>query len=83
MAKKKKKESFKTFHNLEKFKFKTIKTTLKSILLNHNEIQPLITNIVFEVNDLVIHTYQFIRLYILYCFYNQIEFPIEGKTSSH
>ena len=53
MAKKKKKESFKTFHNLEKSKFKTIKTTLKSILLNHNEIQPLITNIVFEVNDLI------------------------------
>ena len=46
MAKKKKKESFKTFHNLEKSKFKTIKTTLKSILLNHAEIQPLITNIV-------------------------------------
>ena len=35
MAKKKKKETFKTFRNLEKSKFKTIKTTLKSVLLKH------------------------------------------------
>ena len=70
MAKKKKKETFKTFRNLEKSKFKTIKTTLKSVLLKHSEVQPLITDLVFEMNDLVIHTYQFIRLYILYCFHN-------------
>ena len=33
MVKKKKKESFKTFRNLEKSKFKTIKTTLKSVFI--------------------------------------------------
>jgi hypothetical protein len=76
MAKKKKKETFKTFTNLEKSKFKTIKTTLKSVLLKHKEVQPLIANLVFEINDLVIHTYQFIRLYILYCFHNNLAFPI-------
>ena len=76
MAKKKKKETFKTFRNLEKSKFKTIKTTLKNVLLKHSEVQPLITNLVFEMNDLVIHTYQFIRLYILYCFHNNLPFPI-------
>jgi hypothetical protein len=76
MAKKKKKETFKTFRNLEKSKFKTIKTTLKSVLLKHSEVQPLITDLVFEMNDLVIHTYQFIRLYILYCFHNYLEFPV-------
>jgi hypothetical protein len=76
MAKKKKKETFKTFRNLEKSKFKTIKTTLKSVLLKHSEVQPIITNLVFEINDLVIHTYQFIRLYILYCFHNNLAFPI-------
>ena len=76
MAKKKKKEPFKTFRNLEKSKFKTIKTTLKSVLLKHNAIQPIITNLVFEINDLVIHTYQFIRLYVLYCFHNNLVFPI-------
>jgi hypothetical protein len=76
MAKKKKKETFKTFRNLEKSNFKTIKTTLKSVLLKHREVQPLITNLVFEINDLVIHTYQFIRLYILYCFHKDLAFPI-------
>jgi len=76
MVKKKKKETFKTFRNLEKSKFKTIKTTLKSVLLKHSEVQPLITNLVFEINDLVIHTYQFIRLYILYCFHKDLAFPI-------
>jgi hypothetical protein len=80
VRKKKKKETFKTFRNLEKsrklVKFKTIKTTLKSVLLKHSEVQPIITNLVFEMNDLVIHTYQFIRLYILYCFHNHLEFPI-------
>jgi hypothetical protein len=75
MVKKKKKETFKTFRNLEKSKFKTIKTTLKTVLLKHSELQPLITNLVFEINDLVIHTYQFIRLYILYCFHNHLAFP--------
>ena len=76
MVKKKKKETFKTFRNLEKSKFKTIKTTLKTVLLKHNEVQPVITNLVFEINDLVIHSYQFIRLYILYCFHNNLEFPV-------
>ena len=76
MAKKKKKETFKTFRNLEKSKFKTIKTTLKTVLLNYNDVQPLINNVVFEINDLVIHTYQFIRLFILYCFHNHLEFPV-------
>ena len=76
MVKKKKKETFKTFRNLEKSKFKTIKTTLNSVLLKHSEIQPLIANLVFEINDLVIHTYQFIRLYILYCFHNHLAFPV-------
>ena len=76
MVKKKKKETFKTFRNLEKSKFKTIKTTLKSVLLKHSEVQPLITNLVSEINDLVIHTCQFIRLYILYCFHNNLEFPV-------
>ena len=76
MVKKKKKESFKTFRNLEKSKFKTIKTTLKSVLLKYKEVQPIITNLVFEINDLVIHSYQFIRLYILYCFHNNISLPV-------
>ena len=76
MVKKKKKDIFKTFRNLEKPKFKTIKTTLKSVLLKYKEVQPIIGNLVFEINELVIHSYQFIRLYILYCFHSNLAFPI-------
>ena len=64
-VKKKKKEEFKEFRNNEKSAYKTFKIPLKSILFNCDTIQPVINNLVFEMNDLVIHTYQFIRLYVL------------------
>lgn len=64
-VKKKKKEEFKQFRNSEKSAYKTFKIPLKTILFNRDTIQPLINNLVFEMNDLVIHTYQFIRLYVL------------------
>jgi len=41
--------------------------------VRHNGHKPL----VFEMNDLVIHTYQFIRLYVLLtCFSNQTDLPV-------
>ena len=50
MVKKKKlKDDFKTFRNNDKSSFQTIKTTLKSILLNRNEIQSEINDLVFEI----------------------------------
>jgi hypothetical protein len=64
-VKKKKKEEFKEFRNNEKSAYKTFKIPLKTILLNRDTIQPVINHLVFEMNDLVIHTYQFIRLYVL------------------
>ena len=65
-VKKKKKEDFKDFRNNEKSAYKTFKIPLKTILLNRDTTQPLINSLVFEMNDLVIHTYQFIRLYVLH-----------------
>jgi hypothetical protein len=66
MVKKKKvKDEFKEFRKTEKSAYKTFKIPLKTILLNRDTIQPLVNNLVFEMNDLVIHTYQFIRLYVL------------------
>ena len=62
---KKKKQEFREFRNNEKSAYKTLKIPLKTILLNCDTIQPIINNLVFEMNDLVIHTYQFIRLYVL------------------
>jgi hypothetical protein len=64
-VKKKKKEDFKEFRNNEKSAYKTFKIPLKTILLNRDTTQPVINHLVFEMNDLVIHTYQFIRFYVL------------------
>ena len=81
MVKKKKlKDEFKSFRHNEKASFQTIKTTLKSVLLNRNEIQPEINNLVFEMNDLMINSYQFIRLYVLHCYCNQLSLPEIDET---
>jgi hypothetical protein len=72
---KKKKETFQEFRSNEKSAYTTIKTTLKSVLYNHKEVQPVITNMVFEMNDLMIHSYQFIRLYVLKCYNDNQPLP--------
>jgi hypothetical protein len=53
---KKKKEVFQEFRKNDKSAYKTLKIPLKTILLNRDTIQPVINNLVFEMNDLVIHT---------------------------
>ena len=73
--KKKKKDEFKEFRNNDKSAYKTFKIPLKTILLNKDVVQPLINQLVFEMNDLVIHTYQFIRLYILKCYTDKQPLP--------
>jgi len=77
---KKKKEVFQDFRNTEKSAYKTFKIPLKTILLNRDTMQPVINNLVFEMNDLVIHTYQFIRLYVLYCYTNNKPLPELNDT---
>lgn len=77
---KKKKQEFQEFRNNEKSAYKTLKIPLKTILLNRDTIQPAINNLVFEMNNLVIHTYQFIRLYILYCYTNNNPLPELSDT---
>jgi len=80
VKKKKPKDTFKEFRNNEKSAYKTFKIPLKTILLNRDTIQPVINNLVFEMNDLVIHTYQFIRLYILNCYTNNSPLPMIDET---
>ena len=75
VKKKKPKEIFQEFRNNEKTAYKTFKIPLKTILLHRDTIQPVINNLVFEMNDLVIHTYQFIRLYVLNCYTNKQSLP--------
>ena len=79
-VKKKKKEDFKEFRNNEKSAYKTFKIPLKTILLNRDVTQPVIDHLVFEMNDLVIHTYQFIRLYVLHQYTQKLELPIIDDT---
>jgi hypothetical protein len=75
MGKKKKKDIIQEFRSTDKSAYTTIKTTLKSVLHNHKEVQPVITNLVFEMNDLMIHSYQFIRLYVLKCYNDNQPLP--------
>ena len=78
--KKKQNDKFKEFRNNEKSAYKTFKIPLKTILLHYDTIQPVINNIVFEMNDLVIHTYQFIRLYVLNSYINKQLLPKLDET---
>ena len=58
----------------DKLNIFVVKTTLKSILKDFNNNFIIINNLVKEANECVIRTYQFIRLYFLYCYYNNLEF---------
>jgi hypothetical protein len=53
---------------------------LKTILQNRDTTQPVINHLVFEMNDLVIHTYQFIRLYVLDKYTKNQPLPTIDKT---
>ena len=79
-VKKKLKDTFQEFRNNEKSAYKTFKIPLKTILLNRVTTQSVINNLVFEMNDLVIHAYQFIRLYVLHQFTNDNPLPEINDT---
>ena len=80
MKKKKLKEKFQEFRNNEKSAYKTFKIPLKSILVNCETTQPLVNDLVFEINDLVIHSYQFIRLYVLHQYTQKLSLPDLNET---
>ena len=58
--------------------YKVINTSLKS-LINDDSITNIIEDVANRVNLLTIEVYDFYRLYILYCYDNDIEFPIIDK----
>ena len=58
----------------QKGQMKTFKVPLKSIC--KEEFLPKIEEVVIKLNRLVVHSYQFIRLYILYCYNNNFDFEI-------
>ena len=80
MVKKKKKDTFTSFRSNELSAYKTLKIPLKTILCNRKEVQPVLNHLVFDINDLVIHTCQFIRLYLLHIYNQQLPLPIIDET---
>jgi len=70
--KKKSKDTFQEFRNNQTSSYKTFKIPIKSILLNRQTIQPVINDLVFEMNGLVIHTYQFIQVVCITSIYETI-----------
>ena len=55
--------------------YKIIKCPLKAVLKNYNTIQPILDKGVNDINKFVIYGYQFIRLYLLEIYNNNLEFP--------
>ena len=60
--------------------YRMIKCPLKSVLKEYNKLQPIIDEVVKDINKFVILGYQFIRLYLLDKFNNNKEFPTINKN---
>lgn len=61
--------------------FIVVKTSLKSILKDYETNFPIINNLVLECNEIVIRTYQFIRLFILHKYYKNETIPKLDKDT--
>jgi hypothetical protein len=79
MSKKKRKKDIPNEENIESFDYmKTIKTNLLNVLNNEN-ILPIIQDLVIRTNKIVIHACQFIKLYCIHLFDNNMQLPIIDK----
>jgi len=61
--------------------FIVVKTSLKSVLKDYETNFPIINNLVLECNEIVIRTYQFIRLFILHKYYKNEPIPKLDKDT--
>ena len=77
MAKKKKEKTKKN----EEDNFDYMKTNKDNInnIIKDTTILPIIHDLVNRTNKIVIHSYQFIKLYCIFCYDNQRSFPIIDK----
>ena len=66
--------------NQEEQVYKIIKCPLKSVLKEYTKLQPIIDDVVKDINKFVIISYQFIRLYLLDKFNNNKPFPTINKN---
>ena len=60
--------------------YRMIKCPLKSVLKQYDKLQPIINDVVKDINKFVVLGYQFIRLYLLDKFNNKKEFPTINKN---
>jgi len=61
--------------------FIVVKTSLKSVLKDYETNFPIVNNLVLECNEIVIRTYQFIRLFILHKYYKNETIPKLDKDT--
>lgn len=59
--------------------YRVIKCPLKAVLKEYDKLQPIIDEVVRDINKFVIIGYQFIRLYLLDKFCNKKDFPVVNK----
>ena len=75
----KKKKKVKIKNPIENFDFmKTNKDNIKNIIKD-NTFLPIINELVDRTNKIVIHSYQFLKLYLLNLYYNNNQFPLIDK----
>ena len=60
--------------------YKMIKCPLKAVLKEYDILQPIINDVVVDINKFVVIGNQFIRLYLLDKFCNKKEFPVANKS---
>ncbi len=75
----KKKKNKNKFFDIKEQPFKVIKVPLKSVLKKYDKVQPIIENTIKEINQLVILAYQFLKLYLVDKFNNNLDFPNVNK----
>ena len=76
MKKAKVKEKKKDEENFDYIK--TNKDNINNVIKEQN-ILPIINELVIRTNKIVIHTYQFLKLYLIYLYDNNKNFPILDK----
>ena len=59
--------------------YRIIKCPLKCVLKRYDTLHPIIEKVVMDMNEIVILSYQFIRMYLLNKFNNKQELPIINK----
>jgi hypothetical protein len=57
---------------------KTVKNNLDRVIVNE-DVKPIIEDLVHRTNKLVIHAYQFIKLYCIHCIRSNINLPYINK----